>query len=245
MKKTLITLALLFSVLGYSQKYATTLEGGEIQAINKLSENWNGIRGLPTTSYENLKTFGIYKVEQPILGENQRKGTIYFDAVNELYKYTVVDFTQEEIENNIKAISEGARFELIQQIAEQQILDASQTEEDDTKLLETQALYPFWEVGLDLTINHKIQAFDGNELKLYRIVQTHTTQSNWHPTVTPALFTRVALSDEILDWVQPTGAQDAYNTGDKVNFEGKVYESVIDANTWSPTAYPAGWNEIN
>ena len=45
-------------------------------------------------------------------------------------------------------------------------------------------------------------------------------------------------------WVQPTGAQDAYASGDRVTFEGQVYESVIDANVWSPTAYPAGWEAV-
>ena len=50
--------------------------------------------------------------------------------------------------------------------------------------------------------------------------------------------------ETIPDFVQPTGAHDAYNKGDKVKFEGKVYESLIDANTYSPSAYPAGWKEI-
>lgn len=50
--------------------------------------------------------------------------------------------------------------------------------------------------------------------------------------------------ETIPDFVQPTGAHDAYNKGDKVKFEGKVYESLIDANTYSPSAYPAGWTEI-
>ncbi|NLW06318.1 MAG: sugar-binding protein, partial [Pseudomonadaceae bacterium] len=39
----------------------------------------------------------------------------------------------------------------------------------------------------------------------------------------------------------PTGAHDAYNKGDKVIFEGEVYESTIDNNTWSPTDYPSSW----
>lgn len=39
-------------------------------------------------------------------------------------------------------------------------------------------------------------------------------------------------------------ASDAYNEGDKVIFEGQVYESVIKANTWSPTDYPKGWKII-
>ena len=50
--------------------------------------------------------------------------------------------------------------------------------------------------------------------------------------------------ETIPEFVQPTGAHDAYNKGDKVKFEGKVYESLIDANTYSPDAYPAGWQEV-
>jgi hypothetical protein len=46
------------------------------------------------------------------------------------------------------------------------------------------------------------------------------------------------------EWVQPTGAHDAYQTGDRVTFEGQVYESLIDANVWSPAVYPAGWQLI-
>ena len=51
-------------------------------------------------------------------------------------------------------------------------------------------------------------------------------------------------AEAIPDFVQPTGAHDAYKKGDKVKFEGKVYESLIDANTYSPSTYPAGWKEI-
>lgn len=32
--------------------------------------------------------------------------------------------------------------------------------------------------------------------------------------------------------------------GDKVKFNGKIYESVIDNNVWSPEAYPQGWKEV-
>ena len=47
------------------------------------------------------------------------------------------------------------------------------------------------------------------------------------------------------EWVQPTGSHDAYQTGDTVTFEGAEYTSLIDGNTWSPTAYPQGWEKIN
>jgi len=42
-------------------------------------------------------------------------------------------------------------------------------------------------------------------------------------------------------WSQPTGAQDAYNKGDIVDYNGTLYESTMDGNTYSPEAYPAGW----
>lgn len=42
-------------------------------------------------------------------------------------------------------------------------------------------------------------------------------------------------------WVQPTGAHDCYNTGDKVTYNGQHYVSKIDGNVWSPDAYPQGW----
>ncbi len=46
------------------------------------------------------------------------------------------------------------------------------------------------------------------------------------------------------EWVQPTGATDAYNTGDRVTFQGAVFESLIDGNTWSPAVYPDGWRKV-
>ena len=47
--------------------------------------------------------------------------------------------------------------------------------------------------------------------------------------------------DEWPEFVQPTGAHDAYQTGDKVTYNGKHYISTMDGNVWNPDAYPAGW----
>ena len=82
--------------------------------------------------------------------------------------------------------------------------------------------------------------------KVYRCVQAHKSQADWTPDKVPALWTPVrkvagAAPDE---WVQPVGASDAYRKGDRVLFQGATYESVIDANTWSPAAYPAGWKKL-
>ena len=76
--------------------------------------------------------------------------------------------------------------------------------------------------------------------KLYKCVQAHTSQADWTPDITPALWAIISV-EEYPEWVQPTGAHDAYQMGDKVIFGGKVYESLIGGNTWSPIDYPQGW----
>lgn len=49
---------------------------------------------------------------------------------------------------------------------------------------------------------------------------------------------------DVPDFVQPTGAHDAYNVGDRVKYNGHVYESLIAGNTYSPEAYPQGWKML-
>ena len=62
---------------------------------------------------------------------------------------------------------------------------------------------------------------------------------------TPALWLIIhTISEGYPEWKQPTGAHDAYQIGDIVSFNGQNYESVINANVWSPTAYPQGWKTI-
>lgn len=50
--------------------------------------------------------------------------------------------------------------------------------------------------------------------------------------------------DEYPEYVQPTGAHDAYNTGDKITYNGKKYVCKMDGCVWTPDAYPAGWEEV-
>ena len=113
----------------------------------------------------------------------------------------------------------------------------------DEDALEAVELFPAWAAGVAYAVDQRIRYGD----KLYRCVQAHTSQDGWEPDKTPALWTEVAKPGEIPVWRQPTGAQDAYNTGDRVHYPTKddlVYESLIDANVYSPKAYPAGWKQL-
>lgn len=170
-----------------------------------------------------------------------KRGQLLEDT-NDFY-YEEVAYTEQELQNRIQSESEANRQDLIQQELEKQVIEDAQMN-DDTVALDNQDLYPMWEYPKDYILNEKCQSFDGTDLNLYKCIQPHTSQSAWQPKDVPALFVKVAYPNEIPDWVQPTGAQDAYQTGDQVVFEGQIWESSIDANVWSPTALPSGWTLI-
>ena len=108
----------------------------------------------------------------------------------------------------------------------------------DDDALEAVELFPAWAADTAYTLGIRVRYGD----TLYRCEQAHTSQADWIPPDTPALWTEVAKPGEIPVWKQPTGAQDAYMTGDKVHYPAKdspVYVSVVDNNVWSPDVY--GW----
>ena len=114
----------------------------------------------------------------------------------------------------------------------------------DVEAMEIATVYPKYEVGRLYKANEMF-TFGENSVgdpQLFRVVQEHTSQAGWIPSETPALYTPIGLTDEGYPvWSQPTGAHDAYNTGDIVEYNGTLYKSLIDGNTYSPEAYPAGW----
>lgn len=109
----------------------------------------------------------------------------------------------------------------------------------DEIALAAAAIYPMWATDKNYTIGDRIQ----HNAILYKCVQSHTSQADWTPDVTPALWVRVSI-EEWPEFVKPTGAHDAYAKGDKVTFKGKHYISLIDANVYSPEEYPQGWEEV-
>ena len=107
----------------------------------------------------------------------------------------------------------------------------------DEDALEAVELFPAWQTDTAYTVDERIRY----NSTLYRCVQSHTSQSDWTPDATRALWTAVSL-DEWPEWVQPTGAQDAYRVGDKVSHNGKHWINALDYNTYEPGVY--GWDEV-
>lgn len=84
----------------------------------------------------------------------------------------------------------------------------------------------------------------GNNNACYKVLQSHKSQADWQPDKTPALYKLIGSNDDgYLEWKQPLGAHDAYGIGDIVEYNGKLYKSLINWNVWSPDVYPAGWEE--
>ena len=111
----------------------------------------------------------------------------------------------------------------------------------DTDALQGIELFDPWAADKSYQIGVRIR-YNG---KLYRVEQAHTSQTDWTPDITPALYTEVAEPGTIPVWRQPTGAQDAYMIGDKVHYPGEsdpVYISTIDYNVYPPTV--TGWDLV-
>lgn len=105
-------------------------------------------------------------------------------------------------------------------------------------------LFPAWKLTT-YTTGDRVQYAD----KLYKCIQAHTAQSDWTPDVAVSLWVEVSdPSVEYPDWKQPTGASDAYQTGNKVSYltdaqgNKRHWISIVDNNVWSPDVY--GWSEV-
>ena len=111
----------------------------------------------------------------------------------------------------------------------------------DTEAVANSELFPKWQAGESYTVGTKVQ-YNGT---LYKWLQAHDAQVDWIPVDASSLWAKVLIPnpDVIPEWEQPDSTN-AYMTGNKVIYNGLVYESVIDNNVWSPEAYPAGWKLI-
>ena len=116
----------------------------------------------------------------------------------------------------------------------------------DEQALQVPLMFPKWQVDKEYVVGDRVLYLG----TLYKVLQAHTSQAGWEPDITPSLFAKnLIVKDEngeqvdIPEFEQPDSTN-PYMIGDKVMFEGKVYQSLIDNNVWSPSAYPQGWEEV-
>lgn len=115
----------------------------------------------------------------------------------------------------------------------------------EEQAMEVAAVFDAWEIGKTYAVgDYLTYGVNGvGEPQLYKVVQVHISQGDWTPDATASLYVAIGIYEKGYPvWSQPTGAHDAYNKGDVVNYNGLLYQSLIDGNIYSPKAYPAGWN---
>ena len=116
---------------------------------------------------------------------------------------------------------------------------------NDEQAMEVATIYDPWEIGRAYTVG-EFFTYGVNSVgdpQLYKVVQNHTSQADWRPDITPALYVAIGLDIHGYPvWSQPTGAHDAYNTGDIVNYFGTLYISNIDGNTTVPGTDDRWWS---
>lgn len=115
---------------------------------------------------------------------------------------------------------------------------AAQAGLDDDTAITAVELFPAWAIGVAYAVGARIN-YGG---LLYKCAQANTSQADWTPDATPALWVRVDdPGEDWPEWRQPAGAHDAYEKGYKVSHNEKHWISDVDGNVWEPGVY--GWTQ--
>ena len=116
----------------------------------------------------------------------------------------------------------------------------------EEKALVVSSIFDEWAVNVKYVTGEWV-AYGVNAVgdpQLYQVLQDHTSAAEWTPDTATSLYKKVGIDPSGYPlWVQPLGATDAYNIGDIVSYNGRLYKSIINANVWAPDVYPAGWEE--
>ena len=114
----------------------------------------------------------------------------------------------------------------------------------DEQAMEVATVFDPWELNKAYSVGDFL-TYGVNTVgdpQLYKVVQYHVSQADWTPDKTPAMYVAIGLdADGYPVWSQPTGAHDAYNEGDIVDYDGVMYISQINGNTFVPGTDDRWW----
>ena len=111
---------------------------------------------------------------------------------------------------------------------------------DDVTAAEHTKLFGEW----NYPVTYRVDSVRKYKEKLYRCRQAHTSQADWTPDKSPALWREIGNPEEEWpEWIQPIGAGDEYASGAKVTHKNKKWISDINNNVWEPGVY--GWTKKN
>ena len=196
-------------------------------------------------------------INPPYNPSTQRLGSAIKDG-DQVTRQIIEIPIQEQEQVKIDQVN-SAREEKIavesKKVIEKQVMDNFQALEDDTEAANNQSIYPLWEDikdGFPFPKPYKVQAYDSNQLKLFKIIQPHPKQSDWHPNITPASWSKIEINQGGIEiWTQPKGGDKKYpninpDTGSVyiVEHNGQLWENAHTGgfNVWPPGVF--GWTQI-
>lgn len=183
----------------------------------------------------NVAFYGDTNTETYYSGDSTQAALEYFNMYlkdNQIYIKTNDEMALAEVGINSMEEATELRLELNSIISPM----------TDEEAVERAILFPTWIIGEEYTVGTRVR-YGG---RIFKVLQAHTSQADWTPSRAPSLFAEVLTSEdgEPQEWQQPSSTN-PYLTGDRVIYNGLVYESLIDNNVWSPDAYPQGWQLIS
>ena len=93
---------------------------------------------------------------------------------------------------------------------------------DDNDAVNAVKLFPTWTIGIAVSVGERYQYAD----KLYKVVQAHTTQADWTPDATPAMWA-------VIDKTHAGTIEDPIPASRGMEYEyGKYYLDGEDGNTY-------------
>ena len=137
------------------------------------------------------------------------------------------EFTPQELELREQLAQEQQKSEVSTAIAEAYIHLNQQAHEDGQNWVQPTGVHDAYTKGI--TVKH-----DG------KTWESMVFANVWEPGVSG--WREVVSDGGTAAWVQPTGAHDAYDVGDRVLHNGKTWESISAPNSWEPGVY--GWIEV-
>lgn len=210
---------LLDGQLIYAQEYYFSSDGRMIINFNK--------------SVELMTAYGFKPVFDNIPDYDEKTQYIVFSHYEETEEMIMIQYEVLDIELTKEDLRQQDKEKCLKMFAETLT---------DEQALEVPLMFDEWQVGKGYNVGERVIYND----VLYKVLISHTSQETWTPDVAPSLFAKVlneSMDGGIPEWEQPDSTN-AYMTGDKVRFEGQVYESLVDNNVWSPSAYPSAWKLV-
>ena len=182
------------------------------------------------------------KIEKSVFNGNLSKVTINDGVQDEIYKNMdlihITEMSDSEYWFALRDVSE-------QEITQKAFMSAASMMAtktlSDKEALTVSVIFPEWSAD---SINYKKEDRVRCGDTLYKCLQDHTSQASWTPDAAPSLWVRIDdPAIEWPEWIQPSGAHDAYPKGAKVTHNGKKWTSDIDSNVWEPGTPGSNWTE--